>query len=157
MENTINTWKVIKTEEEYDKALDRLEFIFDAIPGSAEFDEVELLGLLINDYEDKHYHISLPDPIEAVKLKMEELGLNNNDLKLIFGSIEQVTTFLNKQEKLTLEKAQNLHYWLNIPSAVFMDSDDSISSNSNFIKTNVPSKNRIQKLKELSLDTKSAH
>lgn len=75
MELVTNNWKLIKTEEEYNKALDRLELIFDAVPGSAEFDEVELLGLLIKDYEDKHYPISLPDPLEAVKIKMEELGL----------------------------------------------------------------------------------
>ncbi len=62
-------WKVIDTEEEYDKALDRLELIFDAVPGTVEFDEVEVLGLMIKDYEDKHYQIPLPDPIEASNSK----------------------------------------------------------------------------------------
>ena len=69
MELAKNNWKVIDTEEEYNKALDRLEFIFDAVPGTAEFDEVEVLGLQIKDYEDKHYPIPLPSPIRVEKLK----------------------------------------------------------------------------------------
>lgn len=157
MGSTINIWKVIKTEEDYNKTLDRLELIFDAVPGSAKFDEVELLGLLIKDYEDKHYPISLPDPIEAVKIKMEDLGLDVNDLRLILGSEEHVIEFLNKREELTLKKAQNLHYWLNIPSDVFMNAHDTTNGNSNLIETLTSLKNKVMKLKELSLNLKSGY
>lgn len=155
MELVTNNWKLIKTEEEYNKALDKLELIFDAVQGSAEFDEVELLGLLIKDYEDKHYPISLPDPLEAVKIKMEELGLESKDLKQILGNEEQVKAVLNGKEELTLKTAQNLHYWLNIPSDVFMDSGN-ITSNLSIVETyNATSKkDRINKLKQLSLKLK---
>lgn len=157
MESTINNWKLIKTEEEYINALDKLEFIFDAVPGSAEFDEVELLGLLIKDYEDKHYQIPLPDPIEAVKVKMQELDLHNNDLKLILGSEEHVTAFLNRSEELTLKKAQELHYWLNIPADTFMNVHDNINSNFNSNEDIFSLEKKIIKLKKLSFYLELGH
>ncbi len=158
MEPVINNWKVIKTENEYDKALDRLEFIFDAVPGSEEFNEAELLGLLIKDYEDRNYPISLPDPIEAIKIKIEELGLQNSDLVPILGSEEHILAILSKQEELTLEKARGLHYWLDIPSDVFIDLNNGtinpingeiITVENRTIKASTESK--IMRLKQLSL------
>lgn len=72
--------KVLKTEEEYNQALSRLEIIFDAPADSNEGDEADLLGLLIEKYEDEHYQIDAPDPIEAYKFRMEQMNMDNNDL-----------------------------------------------------------------------------
>ena len=72
--------KVIKTEEEYYQVLNRLEVIFDAPVDSAEGDEAELLILLIEKYEEEHYPIDSPDPLEAIKFRMEQMDLNNQDL-----------------------------------------------------------------------------
>jgi HTH-type transcriptional regulator/antitoxin HigA len=74
-------WTILKTESDYTKALERLDKIFDVEPNSLDFAEVELLGLLISNYENKHYPIATPNPIDAIKLKMDELGLKNKDLK----------------------------------------------------------------------------
>jgi HTH-type transcriptional regulator/antitoxin HigA len=72
--------KVIKTEEDYNQALKRLEVIFDAPIDSTEGDEAELLSILIEKYEDEHYPIESPDPIEAIKFRMEQMDMNNQDL-----------------------------------------------------------------------------
>ena len=71
--------KVLKTEEEFNNALKRLEEIFDAEADTPEGDEAELLMLLIESYEDENYPIEAPDPIEAIKYRMEQLGMNNSD------------------------------------------------------------------------------
>ena len=68
--------KPIKTEKDYQMALERLEVVFDAKSGSAEGDELELLGILISQYENEHFPIDLPDPIEAIKFRMEQLDYN---------------------------------------------------------------------------------
>lgn len=65
----------IKTEEDYQKALDRLEVIFDAEPGTPQGDELEVLSILIEKYEDEYFPIEMPDPIEAIKFRMEQLGM----------------------------------------------------------------------------------
>ena len=72
--------KPIKTEKDYTKALKRLEIIFDAPPKSKNGDEAEILSLLIENYENQHYPIEAPDPIEAIKIRMEELDLKQKDL-----------------------------------------------------------------------------
>ena len=68
------TIKPIKTKKDYNKALERLELIFDAKKGSAHGDELEVLGILIENYEEHHFPIGMPDPIEAIKFRMEQLG-----------------------------------------------------------------------------------
>ena len=77
--------KPIKTENDYNQALQRLEIIFDAKVGSPEGDELEVLGILIDKYENEKFPISLPDPIEAIKFRMEQMGYNQNDLANIVG------------------------------------------------------------------------
>ena len=69
------TIKPIKTKKDYAKALKRLEDIFDAKPGTPQGDELEVLGILIDNYENQHFPVELPDPIEAIKFRMEQLGL----------------------------------------------------------------------------------
>jgi HTH-type transcriptional regulator/antitoxin HigA len=107
--------KPIRNENEYELALNRVEALMDAKPGSEEFDELEVLSTLINDYEAKHYTINTPDPIEAIKFRMEQEGLIQNDLVPLFGNKSRVSEVLNKKRKLTLDMIRSLNSKLNIP------------------------------------------
>jgi len=107
--------KVIKTEEDYNQALKRLEVIFDAPVDSKEGDEAELLSILIEKYEDEHYPIEAPDPIEAIKFRMEQMDMNNQDLADIIGYKSRVSEIFNRKRKLTLKMIRNLHKKLKIP------------------------------------------
>lgn len=107
--------KPIKTEKDYQKALKRLEVIFDSRPGTKEGDELDILGFLIERYEDEHYHIEAPDPIEAIKFRMEQMGYKQKDLAVIIGYKGRVSEILSRKRKLTLEMVRNLHEKLNIP------------------------------------------
>jgi HTH-type transcriptional regulator / antitoxin HigA len=107
--------KVIKTEEEYNQAIKRLEVIFDAPADSLEGDEAELLTILIENYEDEHYPIEAPDPIEAIKFRMEQMDMDNNDLAKVIGYKSRVSEIFNRKRKLTLKMIRNLHEKLNIP------------------------------------------
>ena len=107
--------KVIKTEEEYNLALRRLEIIFDAPADSPEGDEADLLGILIEKYEDEHYPIEAPDPIDAIKFRMEQMNMDNKDLAKIIGYKSRVSEIFNRKRKLTLKMIKNLHNKLKIP------------------------------------------
>ena len=107
--------KVIKTEEEYNQALKRFEIIFDALPDTPEGDEAELLAILIEKYEEENYPIEAPDPIEAIKFRMEQMDMNNNDLAKVIGYKSRVSEIFNRKRKLTLKMIKNLHDKLNIP------------------------------------------
>ena len=107
--------KVIETEPEYDKAMKRLEKVFDAKPNSPDKKEAELLILLIEKYEDEHYPIGPPDPVEAIKFRMEQMGYKQKDLEKIIGYKGHVSEILNRKRKLTLEMIRNLHNKLHIP------------------------------------------
>ena len=112
--------KPIKTEKDYNQALERVETIFDAKLGSAEGDELEVLGILIDQYESEHFPISLPDPIEAIKFRMEQMGYNQNDLANIVGLKSRASEILNRKRKLSLEMIRQLHERLNIPTDVLI-------------------------------------
>ena len=107
--------KVIKTEEDYQKALKRLEVIFDAPIDSPEGDEAEILSILIEKYEDEHYPIGPPDPIEAIKFRMEQMDMNKSDLADIIGYKSRVTEIFSRKRKLTLQMIRKLHDKLKIP------------------------------------------
>jgi HTH-type transcriptional regulator/antitoxin HigA len=107
--------KVIKTEEEYNQALKRLEIIFDAPVDSPEGDEADLLGILIEKYEDENYPIEAPDPIDAIKFRMEQMNMDNKDLAKIIGYKSRVSEIFNRKRKLTLRMIKNLHDKLKIP------------------------------------------
>ena len=107
--------KVIKTEEEYNQALKRLEVIFNAPAGTTEGDEAELLTILIEKYEDEHYPIEAPDPIEAIKFRMEQMDMNNKDLAEIIGYKSRVSEIFNRKRKLSLKMIKNLHEKMKIP------------------------------------------
>ena len=114
--------KPIKTEQDYQEALDRLEVIFDAKKGSPVGDELEILGLLIEKYESVHFPIDLPDPIEAIKFRMEQMGYTQSDLVKIIGLKSRVSEILNKKRKLTLEMIRKIHVALNIPTEILVQS-----------------------------------
>lgn len=114
--------KIIKTESDYQKALQRLEQIFDATPGTPEGDELELLGLLLHQYEEAHYPIDYPDPIEAIKFRMEQLGYTRNDLASIVGLKSRASEILNRKRKLSLHMIRKLHQALGIPTDVLIQS-----------------------------------
>ncbi|MFA6402614.1 MAG: transcriptional regulator [Salinivirgaceae bacterium] len=107
--------KVIKTENDYNEALKRLEVIFDSPVNSNEGDEAELLSILIEKYEDIYYPIEAPDPIEAIKFRMEQMDMDNNDLANIIGYKSRVSEIFNKKRKLTLNMIRNLHNKMKIP------------------------------------------
>ena len=112
--------KPIKTEKDYQMALERLEVVFDAKSGSAEGDELELLGILISQYENEHFPIDLPDPIEAIKFRMEQLNYNQNDLARVIGLKSRVSEILNRKRKLSLDMIRKLHEVLHIPTDVLI-------------------------------------
>jgi HTH-type transcriptional regulator/antitoxin HigA len=113
-------WKVIKTEKDYQIALKRLEVIFEAKKGSKNGDELELLSLLIDNYEKEKIPIDLPDPIEAIKFRMEQLGYSQKDLTEVIGLKSRVSEILNRKRKLTLDMIRKLHEVLGIPTEVLV-------------------------------------
>jgi len=112
--------KPIKTEQDYFQALERLELIFDAKPGTKEGDELEILGILLEKYEDEHFPIELPDPIEAIKFRMEQLDFSQNDLAEVIGLKSRASEILNKKRKLSLDMIRKLTEKLHIPSEVLI-------------------------------------
>lgn len=100
--------KIIKTEEDYEAALDRLDKIFDAPEDSPDSDEADLLALLIDEYEQKVYPIEPPDPIEAIRIRMEEMQLKQKDLADAIGGANRVSEILNRKRKLTVEMIRKL-------------------------------------------------
>jgi HTH-type transcriptional regulator/antitoxin HigA len=113
--------KLIKSETDYRQALKRLEEIFDAPIGTAEGDEADIIGLLVDEYEKKHYPIEAPDPIEAIKIRMEELQLKQVDLIEVIGSKSRVSEILNRKRKLTIEMIRNLTKRLNLSSDLLIN------------------------------------
>ncbi len=107
--------KILKTKKDYHAALSQFEEIFQAKPGSPESDEADVLSVLIKVYEDKHFVIQTPDPLEAIKYRMEQQGLTNSDLAVLLGFKSRVTDIFNKHRKLNLVMIRKLHDQLNIP------------------------------------------
>jgi HTH-type transcriptional regulator / antitoxin HigA len=112
--------QLIKTETDYNQAMEKLELLFDAKAGTPEGDELELLGILIDRYENEHFPIDLPDPIEAIKFRMEQLGYTQNDLAQIVGFKSRASEILNRKRKLSLEMIRQIHSSLNIPTDVLI-------------------------------------
>jgi HTH-type transcriptional regulator/antitoxin HigA len=112
--------KLITTEKEYDEALSRLEELFYADPKSKEGQEAEVLALLIEEYEDKVYKIESPDPITAIRIRMEELEMKQKDLVGVIGSKGIVSEVLNKKRKLTVSMIRNLSEKLKITAQILI-------------------------------------
>jgi len=112
--------KAIKTEHDYNQALKRLEQIFHAEVDTPEGDEAEVLSILIEKYEDEHYPIGMPDPIEAIKFRMEQMGMKQKDLAEAMGFTSRVSEILNGKRKLTLSMIRRLSAVLHIPTEVLV-------------------------------------
>jgi HTH-type transcriptional regulator / antitoxin HigA len=109
------TIKPIRNNEELKATFERLEAIFQADDGTPEADEMEVLVTLIEAYENKHYPITPPDPIEAIKFRMEQQNLSARDLEVYIGSSGRVSEVLNRKRPLSLRMIKRLHDGLRIP------------------------------------------
>ena len=109
--------KPIKSEADYDAALQRVDELWGCKPDTTAGDEFDILVTLVEAYEAKNHPIGPPDPIEAVKFRMEQLGLKQTDLVPYFGGKSRVSEVLNRRKNLTLAMARRLHLELNIPAS----------------------------------------
>jgi HTH-type transcriptional regulator / antitoxin HigA len=114
------TIKPIKTKKDYQQALARLEILFDAKKGSAKGDELEILGMLVDNYENENFPVGFPDPVEAIKFRMEQLGYNQSDLANVVGMKSRASEILNRKRKLSLAMIRQIHDRLNIPTEVLI-------------------------------------
>ena len=112
--------KILKTEDEYEAALARIESLMDAEPGSPQEEELELLVLLVENYEAEHYPIDLPDPVEAIKFRMDQEGLTPKDMIQYLGSQSKVSEVLNHKRTLSLSMMRALNQGLGIPGEVLL-------------------------------------
>lgn len=113
---------IIKNEEQYEQFLNWVNEMFDrkVSPDSPEGKKLEVALLLIKQYEDLHFNIPLPDPVDAIRLKMAEMGIKNKDLVGKIGSKGYVSMLLNKKKPLTLELAKLFHKEFNIPAEILL-------------------------------------
>ncbi len=107
--------KVIKTEQDYELALERLKEIFHAPIDSQEGDEAEVLSILIEKYEDEKYPIEAPDPVSAIMFRMEQMEMTKKDLTEILGYKSRVSEIFSRKRKLSINMIRKLHDKLNIP------------------------------------------
>jgi HTH-type transcriptional regulator/antitoxin HigA len=133
--------KVIKTEAQYQAALARIERIFDAKPGTPKGDELELLVLLVETYEDRVYPIDLPDPVAALRFRMEQEGLKPKDLIPYIGSKSKVSEVLSGKRPFSLKMIRKLVTGLHFPAEVALREVQ--ASRSQRSKTK-PGKHRLQ-------------
>lgn len=113
--------KPIHTEQDYQMALTRINKLMNATVGSREEDELDILATLVEAYEEKHFPIESPDPIEAIRFRMQQLGIENNDLATIIKSGRgRVSEVLNKRRPLSLNMIRALNKEMKIPSAVLI-------------------------------------
>jgi HTH-type transcriptional regulator/antitoxin HigA len=114
------TIRPIRTPEEHDQALGRIEELMAAEPGTPEFDELEVLGVLVHAYETVHEPILPPTPIEAIRFRMDQMGLEARDLEPLIGPSGRVSEVLNGRRNLTIRMIRKLHSSLKIPAEVLI-------------------------------------
>jgi HTH-type transcriptional regulator/antitoxin HigA len=112
--------KPIKTQADYRAALEEVERLFDAVPNTVEGDRLEILTTLIEVYEERHFAIPLPDPIEAILYFLESRGLSRRDLEPYIGARARVSEVLNRKRPLTIGMIRKLHAGLGIPAEVLI-------------------------------------
>jgi HTH-type transcriptional regulator/antitoxin HigA len=112
--------KVIKTRADYQAALAYLETLMDAESGTPQEEELELFAVLLDSYEREHFPIGLPDPVEAIKFRMEQQGLTRRDLEPFIGSQSKVSEVLNRKRSLSVAMIRALHIGLDIPAEVLL-------------------------------------
>lgn len=120
LEEVKSVLKPIKSQEQYKEYLRIIDSLIDCEEGSSEEETLELVSILVEDYEAKHYHIEAPDPIEAIKIKMEEDGLKKKDLVEYFGSASRVSEVLNRKRPLTLEMIRKIHRGMGISAETLL-------------------------------------
>ena len=113
-------WKVLKTEEDYNSASIRMMEIFHCEPNTPEKDELDLLLLLVKDFDDKHYQLPELNVLEVIKYKMKEKGMKAKDLEPIIGSKGHVSAILSGKREITLKMAQKLKNYFSLPAEVFL-------------------------------------
>ena len=112
--------KPIRTKKDHEAALKEIERLFRATPGSREADHLEVLTTLVEAYEEEHYRMSLPNPIDAILYYMESRGVTRRDMERFLGSRARVSEVLNRKRALTMEMIRNLHKGLGIPAEVLI-------------------------------------
>jgi HTH-type transcriptional regulator / antitoxin HigA len=112
--------KPIRTESEYQIVLSQIDTLVDCPEGSPSEDLLEVLSILADDFENKHYPIANPDPIEAIKLRAEELNLKNKDLAPYFGSASKASEVLNRKRPLTFSMVKKLYQDFGIPASILL-------------------------------------
>lgn len=112
--------KPIRTEADYEAALKEIERLFGAEPSTPEGDRLDVLTTLVEAYEDRHYAIPLPDPVEAILYWMESRGLSRRDMEPFIGSRARVSEILNRKRPLTMRMVRKLHAGLGIPAEVLI-------------------------------------
>jgi len=116
-------WTILKTEKDYNKASERLMEIFHAEPNTPEYDELSLLILLVQDYDNRHYSLPQVDVLDIIKEKMQERGLKNKDLEPIIGSKGYVSSILSGKRDITLKIAKKLRDYFDLPAELFLQVD----------------------------------
>jgi HTH-type transcriptional regulator / antitoxin HigA len=117
----------IHTEKDYKNALARIEEIFDARPGTQEGDELEILGILVDEYEKKNFPIEAPKPVEAIKFRMEQLGMEQKDLAKLIGSKSRASEILSGKRSLSLRQIKILYRKLGIPAEVLIQDPEPVT------------------------------
>ena len=108
--------KPIKTKKDYEEALKKIKMLFEAMPNTADGDLLEVLITLVEAYEHKHFNIAPPDPVEAIKFRMEQLGLKQSDIADVIGGKNRASEILNKKRELTAKMMRDLHRKFDIPA-----------------------------------------
>lgn len=110
----------IKTEQDYNSALSRIEKLWGVKKDTPEGDELDLIVTLVESYEMKHYPIAPPDPIDAIKFRMEQMGMTSADMVQYLGSQSRVSEILNRKRHLTLNMIKSLYKGLKIPAEILL-------------------------------------
>ena len=117
----------IRTSADNDAALARIEALWDARPGTPEHDEFEVLSVLVSAYEDEHWPILPPDPVDAIKFHMEQNGFRQKDLAGVIGSISRASEVLNRRRPLTIEMIKAIHRAWSVPLESLIGADEPVS------------------------------
>lgn len=119
-----NTIKPLRSESDYESALVRIEELMEAVPGTVEFDELDVLTDLVEHYESKHEPMGYPSPVAAIEFRMEQGMLSPRDLIPLIGSRSKVSEVLSGKRSLTMPMARALHEHLGIPAEVLLQKPD---------------------------------
>ena len=115
-----NELKPIRTKADYERALSEVEHLWGAKLGTREGDRLDVLATLIDAYEAEHYSIDPPDPVEAIKFRMEQQGLSRKDLEPLIGTRTRVAEVLNRKRSLSISMIRRLHKHLGISAEVLI-------------------------------------